>query len=87
MDSKLPEHIVAAINALLAPYGVQFSPERGPGYLSAKDAAAYLGVSRAFFYEVVQSGRLHVIKLTPGKRNGKAVYAIAELEEYVTSCR
>jgi len=87
MPTLVPDNIIAAVNALLAPYGETFSqnrPASGGGYLSMKDSAKYLGVSRAFFYRLVAAGKIQRIKLSPGQR-GKTVYSKASLDAYVAS--
>ena len=82
---KIPKHILETINTLLAPSGVSYDPdESSSGYLSMKDAAAYLGVSKSFFYRLVASGKIASIKLTPGQR-GKVVYAKSALDAYIAS--
>jgi len=83
---KIPKHIIDAVNALLAPYGETYSPSvsTSDGYLSMKDAAKYLGVSKAYFYRLVTKGTIPKIKLTPGVR-GKAVYSKASLDSYIAA--
>ena len=87
MNTLVPEHVVAAVNTLLRPYGETYTPgASSSGYLSAKDAACYLGVSKAYFYRLVKGGKLTLIKLTPGHR-GKAVIARADLDAFVAAKR
>ena len=79
-----------AVNALLAPYGEIFTPKGTvpvPGYKSAKDAAAYLGVSKSSLYKAVRQGRIHPIKLNKAAKNGKAVFAVSDLENYISANR
>lgn len=84
---NVPPHIVEACNALLAPYGESYSPSaQSSGYLSPKDAAAYLGVSKAYFYRLVAQKKLELVKLTPGQR-GKAVIARSTLDAFVAAKR
>ena len=84
---KIPEHIVEACNALLAPYGVKFDPNRdAEGYLSMKDAAKYLGISKPMLYKLVKAGRIERIKLGEGVQ-GKAVISRQSLDAYIASRR
>ena len=89
MKTKVPPEIVTAINAMIAPYGERYSSDGSPGagYKSSRDARAYLGVSRSFFYRLIKSDILHPIRLTKGVHNGKVVYAVAELDRYIEMCR
>ena len=83
----VPDNIVTAVNALLAPYGESYTPGApSSGYLSPKDAAAYLGVSKSYFYRLVAQKELELVKLTPGQR-GKAVIARATLDAFVAAKR
>ena len=83
----IPSEIVAAVNSILAPYGESYTPgASSSGYVSAKDAAAYLGVSKAYFYRLVKEGKLELVKLTPGHR-GKAVISRAALDAFVETRR
>lgn len=84
---KIPDHIVEACNALLAPYGVKFDPSKdAEGYLSMKDAAKYLGISKPMLYKLVKAGRIERIKLGEGVQ-GKAVVPRRSLDSYVSSKR
>ncbi len=84
---NVPPHIVEACNALLAPYGVKFDPNRdAEGYLSMKDAAKYLGISKPMLYKLVKAGRIERIKLGEGVQ-GKAVVPRRSLDAYVSSKR
>lgn len=90
---RVPDSIVAAINTMLAPYGDHYTPgcsipEQAPsGYLSPKEAAAYIGCSRSFLYTLGLRGELKSIKLNKGATNGKVVYSISDLENYINRCR
>lgn len=84
---NVPPHIVEACNALLAPYGVKFDPSKdAEGYLSMKDAAKYLGISKPMLYKLVKAGRIERIKLGEGVQ-GKAVVPRRSLDAYVSSKR
>ena len=83
---KVPDHILSAVNALLKPYGETFSPGQSNGCLSAKDAAAYLGVSKQYLYRLIAAGNVERVKLTPGK-TGKAVIPRASLDAFLQSRR
>ena len=85
----IPDNIIAAVNALLQPYGESFTqktaePQQSGGFLSMKDAAKYIGSSRPFLYRKIKEGKIKVHKLDP-RRNGKVVIARSELDRYVTS--
>jgi hypothetical protein len=90
-EMKVPDHIVTAVNALLAPYGETYVPgersETAAGYKSVNDACRHLGVSKSSLYKLIWAGAIHPIKLTKGARNGKVVFAVADLEAYIASCR
>ncbi len=86
----IPSEIITAVNALLAPYGETFTLKTAApvsGYKSAKDAAAYLGVSKSSLYKAVRQGKIHPIKLNKAARNGKAVFAVSDLEAYISASR
>lgn len=84
----IPAEIIAAVNALLQPYGESFTQPTASaptgGFLSPKDAAHYLGVSRPFLYRRIKEGQIKVHKLDP-RRNGKVIIARSELDRYVLS--
>jgi len=84
----IPDNIVAAVNALLQPYGATFEQPSANGttggFLSMKDAAKYIGASRPFLYRHIAAGDIKVHKLDP-RRNGKVVVAKAELDRFVLS--
>lgn len=91
--SKVPAEIVSAVNGLLAPYGEFYSPGAQPpetapsGYKNVRDAYRYLGISKSALYRLVASGTIHPIKLNKSAKNGKVVFAVADLEAYISSCR
>ena len=88
----IPDNIITAVNALLEPYGMKFSPtmqepeppKQTGGFLSMKDAAKYIGVSRAGLYRRVTAGEIPVHKLGE-RRNCRVVIARADLDEFVLS--
>ena len=89
---QVPAEIVNAINAMLAPYGETYVPggkalTAAAGYKSARDAYLYLGISKSALYKLVADGLLHPIKLNKEARNGKVVFATADLEAYIAACR
>ena len=83
---KVPDHILSAVNNLLAPYGESFTPGRATGCLSPKAAAEFLGVSKQYLYTLLAAGKIERVKLTPGK-TGKAVIPIASLQAFIQSRR
>ncbi len=89
--SKVPDHIVAAINTMLEPYGESYTPGAsapvGRGYLDIKDAWVYLGGKKSWFYSLVKKGLIRPIKTDKTAKNSRAIVSIAELEAFVQSCR
>lgn len=84
---SIPKPILEAVNALLAPYGETYVPGgKTDGYLSIKDAAKYLGISKPMLYKLVKAGRIERIKLGEGVQ-GKAVISRQSLDAYVASRR
>lgn len=82
---SVPKHIVEAVNALLAPYGEVYTPDKkSEGYLSMKEAVKYLGVSKSYFYRLTTQGIIPRIKLGQGQR-GKVVYSKASLDAYIAA--
>lgn len=88
---KIPDNIVTAVNALLAPYGERYETRReGPilsGYKSTSEACMYLGISKSSLYKLIANDRIHPIKLNKSARNGKVVFSVADLESYIASCQ
>ena len=87
----IPEHVLTAVNTLLEPYGMRFDPaqqtpepRKNGGFLSMKDAAKYIGLSRAGLYRKVAAGEIPVHKLGE-HRNCRVVVAKADLDEFVLS--
>ena len=91
--SKVPAEIVSAVNGLLAPYGETFIPGARPaetalsGYKNTHDACRYLGISKSSLYKLISSGVIRPIKLNRSAKNGKVVFAVSDLEAYISSCR
>lgn len=84
----IPDNIIAAVNALLQPYGESFSQstdkEPTGGFLRPKDAAQYIGLSRPTLYRLIADGKIKVHKLGE-KRNCRVVIARSELDRFVLS--
>jgi len=84
----IPDNIIAAVNALLAPYGETYKPNTPTattgGFLSIKDSAKYIGISRPGLYRKIRAGEIHVHKLGD-HRNCRVVIARADLDNYVLS--
>lgn len=87
----IPDHVLTAVNTLLEPYGMRFDPtqqtpepRKNGGFLSMKDAAKYVGLSRAGLYRKVAAGEIPVHKLGE-RRNSRVVVAKADLDEFVLS--
>ncbi len=83
---EIPSEIMAAVNALLAPYGVRYDgPEANEGttgYVTLNGAAAYTGLSKATLLRAVRAGRLLRYKINPA-RQGSAVFAKSELDKFI----
>lgn len=87
---NIPNHIIEAVNALLAPYGERYegrAVESPAGYKRTADACCYLGISKSALYNLIAAGRIHPIKLNKNAKNGKVVFSVADLEAYIASCR
>ena len=85
--NTIPPEVIIIVNNILAPYGVKFDPNRdAEGYLSMKDAAKYLGISKPMLYKLIKQGRIERIKLGEGVQ-GKAVVPRKALDAYVCSKR
>ena len=83
----IPEHVVLAVNTLLAPYGETYSPvPRQREYLSPKEAAGYLNISMTKLNDIVRAGRLRKMKMG-GSKGGAARYEKGELDRYMDSCQ
>jgi len=85
----IPDNIIMAVNALLEPYGMRFDPAqktpeppKNGGFLSMKDAAKYVGLSRSGLYRKVAEGVIPAHKLGE-HRNCRVVIARADLDEFV----
>lgn len=91
-ETTIPQPIIDAINAMLAPYGKKYDPSGaapapGKGYMNLVKASKYLGISKTSIQRAVKIGELPPpYKLTPAK-NGAAVYAIEDLDNYIRSHR
>ncbi len=85
---RVPDHIVAAVNALLAPYGVTYqAPDKthriSAGYLNWNGAVKYTGLSRSTLVRAIKRGELPPpIKKGPGK-NGATVFPIEVLDQFM----
>jgi len=83
----IPDNILAAVNALLAPYGQSFNQPAVPtggGYLSMNEAAKYAGMSRPTLYRLIARGEIKQIKIG-STRNSKAVVAKDEIDRFMQS--
>lgn len=95
MNIAVPAEIVAAVNAILAPYGREFTPshdERGPAEdvpprLSVREATRYCGgLSYSTFRRAHVAGALPMIKLGEGK-NCKILFERSALDKWMSSKR
>ena len=87
--NTIPKEILSAVNALLAPYGVTYTPQAeapGPsapeGFVNWKGAIAYTGLSRSTLQRAVKAGKLVARKLNAAKQ-GVVVFAKADLDRYI----
>lgn len=83
----VPDSIVQAINALLAPYGESYTPgsERPAGhegFLGPREAAKFVGISRTTLWRLTQAGHIKAHKIG-SDRNSRVVYARADLVSLV----
>ena len=86
--SKVPVEIVAAVNALLSPYGESYaSSERAEsrGYLNWKKAAEYTGLSKSTLQRAVRAGLLKAPHKIADTRNGTALFEVSELDRFIRS--
>lgn len=87
--TQIPIEIVNAINAMLAPYGEQFSPAGGQqtrnGYLNWSGAVKYTGLSKSTLQRAVKSGELRAPHKMAKSKNATALFEIAELDRYIRS--
>ena len=88
--TQIPIEIVNAINAMLAPYGEQFSPAGGQqttrnGYLNWSGAVKYTGLSKSTLQRAVKSGELKAPHKMAKSKNATALFEIAELDRYIRS--
>ena len=86
---EIPSEILAAVNALLAPYGVTYTPSTvapGPaapeGFVNWKGAIAYTGLSHSTLRRAVKAGKLAAHKLNAAKQ-GSVVFAKADLDRFI----
>ena len=87
---SVPQPIVDAVNALLAPYGESYTPggsgkllERVRRYVSPKEAAKYMGVGMSTFYKAIREGAFRPIQVT-GK---KTAIDLNDVDAYMDSRR
>lgn len=89
---KVPDNIIAAVNALLAPYHMTYQdpgepPKVSVGYLNWNGAVKYTGLSRSTLVRAVKRGELPPpIKKGPGK-NGATVFPIEVLDQFIRTSR
>ena len=87
---KIPDNIVAAVNALLAPYGEKFTP--GPthavsksGYTNWGGAVKYTGLSKSTLQRAIKAGKLKPPHKMTESKNGTALFEFSELDRYIQS--
>jgi len=89
MNTKVPEQITAAVNAILSPYRVTLeslnqSPPKADNtrYLPIETAEKYCGVSKWTMSRAVKSGKLTQIKLSASKQ-GKVLFDRQDLDKWM----
>ena len=89
MQKTIPEEILTAVNALLAPYGAKFTRNTEPtgrGYTDYAGAIKYTGLSRATLYRAIRGGKLRCFCPTDATSGyGKTVrFAFDDLDSFMT---
>lgn len=87
---KIPDNIVAAVNALLAPYGEKFTPglhvsAPKSGYTNWGGAARYTGLSKSTLQRAIKAGELKPPHKMTESKNGTALFEFSELDRYIQS--
>ena len=87
---KIPDNIVAAVNALLAPYGEKFTPGLmegipGRGYTNWGGAVKYTGLSKSTLQRAIKAGELKPPHKMTESKNGTALFEFSELDRYIQS--
>ena len=86
--SKVPQHIVETINTLLTPYGESYIPGEtasGSGYVNWSGAVKYTGLSKSTLARMVKLGRLKPPHKVGAGKNGAALFAKSDLDNFVRS--
>jgi hypothetical protein len=88
---EIPEPIITAVNALLAPYGTSYvDGEKYENikrrYLSTDAAIEYTALSRSTINRAVVKGDLKQIKMHPG-RKGRVLFDIKDLDLFIAAHR
>lgn len=87
---KVPDHIVTAVNALLAPYGETFTQDKGggdprSGYTNWSGAVKYTGLSKSTLQRAVKAGALRAPHKLVKSKNGTALFEYSELDRFIRS--
>lgn len=90
---EIPSNIIAAVNALLAPYGESYppaapaaAPSRSKGFTDWRGAAKYVGCSVTAIRRAVLRGDLPAPKKIGIGRNGRIAFPLDALERWIASC-
>lgn len=92
-DTKVPESITSAIDALLAPFGESINSltqskknNDEARYLPIDAAEKYCGVSKWTISRAVKNGKLRQIKLSPTQQ-GKILFDREDLDKWLKSLK
>lgn len=90
---EIPSNIVAAVNALLAPYGESYppaapasAPSPSKGFTDWRGAAKYAGCSVTAIRRAVLRGDLPAPKKIGVGRNGRIAFSLDTLDRWIASC-
>ena len=87
---NIPNHIIEAVNALLAPYGERFIPGltravSKSGYTNWGGAVKYTGLSKSTLQRAIKAGELKPPHKMTESKNGTALFEFSELDLYIRS--
>lgn len=87
----VPIEVRLAVNALLLPYGEKYTPpapekvEKPLGYVTWSGAVAYTGLSKSTLVRAIAKGKLKPPHKITDAKNGSALFALADLDDFVKS--
>ncbi len=82
---RIPREIVAAVNALLKPYGQEFDPVQAEQkYMTYKEAAAYTRLSKQTLQKAVRDGKLPKPFCPTGGRTSIVLFLKSDIDAFIT---